>query len=145
MSRGLAKVFGILVATELIALAVVVAIVLHGDQRTEFPASGSGRLSDGGGDEVIRPGFGHVKIVGATEDGGRGRERRTRAKHPVQRGVSPASSRTGAALAAATPQKGYAGEIVPMGDTESRSTADAADMESSGLDGPESMQEEWDG
>ena len=32
-----------------------------------------------------------------------------------------------------------------MGDTESRSTADAADMESSGLDGPESMQEEWDG
>ena len=39
MSRGLAKVFGILVATELVALAVVVAIVLHGDQRTEFPAS----------------------------------------------------------------------------------------------------------
>jgi hypothetical protein len=39
VSRGLAKVFGILVATELIALAVVVAIVLHGDQRTEFPTS----------------------------------------------------------------------------------------------------------
>lgn len=39
VSRGLAKVFGILVATELVALAVVVAIVLHGDQRTEFPTS----------------------------------------------------------------------------------------------------------
>ncbi len=39
VSRGLAKVFGILVATELVALAIVVAIVLHSDQRTEFPTS----------------------------------------------------------------------------------------------------------
>jgi len=39
VSRGLTKVFGILVATELVALAVVVAFFLHGSQRTEFPSS----------------------------------------------------------------------------------------------------------
>jgi hypothetical protein len=39
VSRGLTKVFAILVATELVALAVVVAFFLHGSQRTEFPAS----------------------------------------------------------------------------------------------------------
>jgi hypothetical protein len=33
------KVFGILVATELVALAVVVAFVLQGSQHTEFPSS----------------------------------------------------------------------------------------------------------
>ena len=106
MSRGLAKVFAILVATELVALAVVVAIVLHSDQRTEFPTSVPVATATGTRSSSV-PVSVAFKVVGATRTAAlsaRGGEAQTTSTGSDSGFVSSRrSARTTAPSRAATP------------------------------------------
>lgn len=67
VTSGHVKAFGIIAAAELVALAVVVAIVLHGDQRTVFPPAVPVVATAGANSKSSVPVSVTLRMVGSTK------------------------------------------------------------------------------